>query len=182
MAKQYLKGFAELGVLRVLANASGTYTTDSTSYRAIPGARKCDVSDNKTDFTIPGDDGIWDEDSEWNDTTLTITINEAKPEDISFLTGAAVSGGVVEEGTFDRAPEVALTFSALRADGSYRLFRYYACKCTGYKVSHTTKGESTDAQTYELTFKCIPRKLDNRIRGFKDVPVGDDHSWLRTVA
>ena len=35
MAKQYLKGFAELGVLRVLANASGTYTTDSTSYRAI---------------------------------------------------------------------------------------------------------------------------------------------------
>ena len=36
----------------------------------------------------------------------------------------------LEESTFDVPPEFALTFSALRADGGYRLYRYYVAKCS----------------------------------------------------
>lgn len=181
MSKKYLKGFAELGYRKVLANESGTYTLD-TAYTEIPGAQSCSPDDNREDFEIPADDGIWDSGSEWKKSVLTITIVETELTLLADLTGAAISNGVVQEGTLDEAPEIALTFSALRADGGYRLFCYYACKCTGYKVSHNTKGSNNNAQAYELTFECLPRRLDRSVRAAKDVDKGASHDWLRSAA
>ena len=180
MAKKYLKGFSNLGFLKVLANETGAYSVD-TAYKSIPGGKSCAPTDNKTEFSIPADDGVWDSGSDWTDTTLVVTVVESELAILSELIGAEFDESM-EESTVDEAPEVALTFSALRVDGGYRLYRYYACKCTGYKVSHTTRGESNDAQTYELTFKCTPRKSDNRIRGTKDVEAGANLSWLKSIA
>lgn len=179
--KKYLKGFANLGYIPVVVDAAGTYTAGST-YTAIPGAVSCSTNNNKEDFKIRADDGIWDSGAEWDDSELTIVITEMELALYAALTGSTYTNGVMEETTLDEAPVVALTFSALRADGGYRLFRYYCCKCTDIKVSHTTKGQSKDAQTYELTFDVLPRKLDNSVRGTKDVAAGDDLSWLRSVA
>ncbi len=180
-SKKYLRGFANFGFIVLLANNADAYTGDA-EYHAVPGAVSCSPTNNKNNFSIPADDGIWDSGSEWNSSELTITFTETELETIALLTGAHYSNGVLEEGALDDAPEVALTFSALRADNGYRLFRYYVCKCVDYRVTHNTKAENREAQNYELTFRAIPRKLDQMIRGTKDVNAGDSLEWLRSVA
>ena len=120
MAKKYLKGFANLGFLTLLTNEMGAYSVD-TDYKSIPGGKSCAPTDNKTEISIPADDGVWDSGSDWTDTTLVITIVEAELATLSELIGANFDESM-EEATVDEAPEVALTFSALRADGGYRLY------------------------------------------------------------
>lgn len=178
--RKYLKGFANLGYLKVTADESGTYTTGN-DYTAIPGAVSCGVNDTREDFEILADDGVWDSGSEWKKSSLTITVTETELETLGDIIGSTFSDGVLEEATTDEAPLIALTFSGLQANGGHRLFRYYCCKCTGYKLSHATKGQNKDAQTYELDFDVTPRKLDNNIRGIKDVAAGNDLSWLRSI-
>ncbi len=181
MAKKYLKGFNNFGYLPVTLNEIGAYTVDDTKYTAVPGGKSCAPTDNKTDFSIPADDGVWDAGSDWTDTTLVVTVVETELKTLADLCGAKFDTEM-DEGTLDEAPEVALTFSALRRDGGYRMYRYFAARCTGYKVTHTTKGDSNDAQAYELTFKCTPRKSDNLIRATKDVNAGDELTWIKKFA
>lgn len=182
MGKKYLKGFSNFGFIPVTENTAGSYKATGEVTR-LTGARSCAPTDNRETYEIPGDDGIYDSGSEWKSTDLVVTVNEMALADLATLGGCTESDILdeLEEGTFDTPPEVAATFSALRGDGGYRLYRYYAAKCTGYKISHTTKGENTDAQTYELTFNCKPREYDGLIRGTKDVAKGTALTWLDAV-
>lgn len=182
MGKKYLKGFADLGFIPVTKNDASGYTATGER-KMLPGTRTCAPTDNRSDYSIPGDDGIYDSGSEWADTTLVVTVNEMGLDLLATLGGVDVGSVTdeLEEGAFDVPPVVALTFSALRGDGGYRLYRYYAAKCTGYKISHATRGENNEAQTYELTFKCSPRVYDNKIRGTKDIAKGAAKTWLDTI-
>ena len=177
--KKYLRGFANFGMLPVTKNDADGYTVDDSKYLAVPGGQSCSKTDNRSDYTINADDGVWDDGSEWESTTLDVTVVETELSTMADMLGITLTGDdVMEEGTFDDPPERALSFSGLRKDGGYRLFRYYAAKCTGYDVSHTTKGQSTDAQAYTFHFKCTPRKSDGKIRATKDVDKGDSLNWL----
>ena len=182
MAKKYLRGFANLGVIPVTENTEASYKVTGEVVRLI-GAQSCAPTDNRTAYSIPADDGIYDSGSQWTNSTMEIVVAETDLKNLSTLIGADYdsTSEEQEEGVFDMPAEVALTFSALRADGGYRLFRYYSVKCTGYKVSHSTLGQSTDAQTYTLTFEASPRKIDGKIRGTKDVEVGAALTWLDSI-
>lgn len=182
MVKKYLRGFSNLGYTGVIEDSADKYAT-AGEVTKLPGAKTCSPTDNKTDFEIPADDGVYDSGTDWTSTTLEIAIAEMSLKDIAALTGADFSemDEELEEGTFDNAPSRALTYSALRADGGYRLYRYYSCKATNYKVTHTTKGQSTDSQDYTITFKCIPRKFNGKIRGTKDIAKGESLAWLDTI-
>lgn len=177
--KKYLKGFANLGVFEVIANTIKAYTcgTDRTE---LIGAKTCAPTDNKTEFTIRADDGVYDSGSDWTDTTLVITVLEAELANLGNMLGAEFDTEL-KEGVFDEPKEVALTFSALRRDGGYRLYRYFSCKLTGYKVSHTTKGDNNDAQSYELTFKASPRAIDGLVRTTKDIDKGAALTWIASM-
>lgn len=181
MGKKYLKGFANFGYALISTNTTSAYKAGTI--KKMEGAKSCTPTDNRSEFSINADDGVWDSGSEWTDTTNEITVVEADLATIAELTGAEIDEETneIEESTLDNAPEVALTYSALRADGGYRLYRYYSARCTSVKVSHTTKGDSNDAQTYALTFKCSPRKIDKKIRGTKDIDNGDALTWLDTI-
>lgn len=177
--KKYLKGLANLGFFEVLTNTLSAYACNTDRIELV-GASSCAPTDNKTDFSIPADDSVYDSGSDWTDTTLVITVLEADLANLAQLIGAEFDTEL-KEGTFDEPNEVALTFSALRRDGGYRLYRYFCCKCTGYKVTHNTKGTNNDAQAYELTFKCTPRKLDNLIRATKDVDKGAALTYIMSM-
>ena len=177
--KKYLKGFANLGFFEVLTNTLSAYAC-GTDRATLIGASSCSPTDNKTDFSIPADDGIYDSGSDWTDTTLVITVLEADLANLAQLIGAEFDTEL-KEGTFDEPNEVALTFSALRRDGGYRLYRYFCCKCTGYKVTHNTKGTNNDAQSYELTFKCTPREIDHLIRTTKDINKGETLAYIKSM-
>lgn len=179
MNKKYLKGFANLGFFPIITNTSAAYACE-TERTLLEGASSCTPTDNKTDFSIPADDGIWDSGSDWTDTTLVITVVEAELATLAQLTGADFDTEL-KEGTFNEPIEVALTFSALRRDGGYRLYRYFCCKCTGFKITHNTKGTDNNAQTYELTFKCTPREKDHLIRATKDVDSGTTLTYITSM-
>lgn len=182
MSKKYLKGFANLGFFKVSEDTQDAYKTE-TSRTKIPSARSCAPTDNRSDYNIPGDDGVWDGGSTWTDTTNEITINEIELETLAGMIGATINeDGSIDESSLDNAPNLAINYSALRADGGYRLYCYYCCKVTNVKVSHTTKSsDNTDAQTYTLTFKCVPRKCDGKIRRTIDVEKGKKLTWLESV-
>ncbi len=181
MGKKYLRGFANCGYAQVEEDTVTAYKVGEVT--KLAGAKSCAPTDNKTEYTIYADDEIYDNGSEWKDSTLVITLQEAEAKDIAALTGAAFdeSTGELKEGSRDNAPLVAFTFSALRSDFGYRMFRYPSCRCTGYKITHNTKGETTEAQAYELTFKCSPRKIDHIIRETKDVEQGTPLTWIETI-
>lgn len=182
MSKKYLKGFANLGFFKVSEDTQDTYKAE-TSRTKIPSARSCAPTDNRSDYSIPGDDGVWDGGSEWTDTTNEITINEIELKILAEMIGATINeDGSIDESSLDNAPLLAINYSALLADNGYRLFLYYCCKVTNVKVSHTTKSsDNTDAQSYTLTFKCVPRKCDGKIRRTIDVEKGTKLTWLDTV-
>ena len=74
--KKYLKGFANLGFFGITTNTSAAYVCEAER-TPLTGASSCAPTDNKTDFSIPADDAVWDSGSDWTDTTLVITVVEA---------------------------------------------------------------------------------------------------------
>ena len=182
MSAKGLKGFANLGAFPTVTDTTEAYSATGTKLAFI-GASSCSVADNKEDFSIPGDDGVYDEGSEWKTTTLSPVIHEIDLETLAALAGCDIDTAKteIEEGTFDIPNTVALTFSALRRDGGYRLYRYYVCKLKSYSVSHSTKGSSNNGQPYTLTFSCLPRKIDGKIRGTMDIANGAALTWLDSI-
>lgn len=182
MKRYYLKGFANFGAIPVTEDSAEAYKVAGEVVR-LTGARSCAVTDNKEPYEIPGDDKVYDSGSEWKSTDLVVTVNEMALKTMAAMMGIDMQDGTgeLEEGIYDDAPDYALTYSALLANGGYRLYRYYATKLVSCKVSHTTKGDSNDAQTYELNFKCVPREFDGKIRGTKDVDKGEKLTWLDTI-
>ena len=180
--KKALAGFANLGFFKVTTNDTTGYAVEGTRSSLI-GARSCSYTDNKNTDPIPGDDGLYDNANDWTDTDLTITVNKMSLENLAAITGADYDDetGELKEGIYDVAPEIAITFSALMRDGGYRLYQYYAAKCNGHNVSHTTKGDGNSVQTYELSFNCAGRAYDGKVRDTKDVEKGSALTWLDSI-
>lgn len=177
-----LKGFANLGAFPTITDTLTEYSASGTKLIFI-GASSCSVTDNRTDFSIPGDDGVYDSGAEWTDSTLAPVVHEVDLTTLAALSGATLDEAktALEEGTFDIPSPIALVFSALRRDGGYRLYRYYVCKLQSYAVSHATKGTSSDGQPYTLTLKCLPRKIDGLVRGTCDIANGAALTWLDAI-
>ena len=180
--RKYLRGFSNFGMAAVTQNDASGYLVGER-YVAVPSGQSCAKTDNKSDYTIYADDVVWDDGREWESTDLDVTVAETELGTIGTMLGIELSeDDSLEEGVFDDPPELALSFSGLRKDGGYRLFKYFVAKCTGYDVSHATKGQNTDAQNYTFHFKCTPRKSDGKIRATKDVAKGDNLNWIKTFS
>ena len=87
MGKKYLRGFANCGYAQVEEDTVTAYKVGEVT--KLAGAKSCAPTDNKTEYTIYADDEIYDNGSEWKDSTLVITLQEADAKDIASLTGAA---------------------------------------------------------------------------------------------
>lgn len=184
MSKKALKGFANLGRAPLTANTPAAYTPGTRV--AMSGAQSCTATDNRQDYEIRADDGVYDSGSDYQNTQLVVTVAEMDLAGLADLTGADYNETDKElsEAELDVAPEVALNFSGLRADGGKRLFVYYCCKLTSYKADLNTRGANNDISAYQLTFKCYGRAYDGRVRTTKDVDAVAgviDLSWLNTV-
>lgn len=179
-----LKGFAGVGIFPEVNDTETEYSAAGEKINFI-GASSGSFTDNREDFEIPGDDGIYDSGSDWTSTDLEIVIHEIDLESLAALAGCDIDKAkkAIEEGTFDIAQTVCIVYRALRRDGGYRCYRYYNCTLTNYSVSHTTKSSSNnDGQPYTLTFKCIPRAVDGKIRGTADTAnLAEANTWLASI-
>lgn len=182
MGKKYLKGFSNFGFHKVSEDTEDKYSVTGSRIK-IMSAKSCSPSDNRADFKINADDGVWDSGSDWTDTTNEIVFVEMDITKLAEMIGATVNeDGSIDESNLDVAPVLALTYAALRADGGYRLYKYYSATVTNVSVSHTTKGENSDSQNYTVTFSCIPRKCDGKIRSTLDIAKGEALEWLDSIS
>lgn len=178
-----LKGFSALAAFPTIVNTIEEYSASGEKINFV-GASNCRVSDNREDFSIPGDDDVYDSGSEWTDTTLEIVIHEIDLPSLAAIAGCSTNEAktAIEEGVFDIPEEMALVYRALRRDGGYRCYRYYRCKLVSYSVDHTTRGSNSEGQPYTLTFRCMPRAIDGKIRGTEDVEdMAASVTWLATI-
>lgn len=184
MAKKIgLKGFSAFGIFPEITDTATAYTAAGTKLEFV-GASSCSVSDNREDFEIPGDDGVYDSGSEWSSTDVEVTVHEAELAQIATLAGCTIdeAKAAIEEGVFDIPANVAMVYRALRRDGGYRCYRYYNCKLKSYTVNHSTKGSSNDGQAYTFKFSCLPRAVDGMIRGTADVAsAAESLTWLASI-
>lgn len=179
-----LKGFAGVGIFPDVSDTETEYSAAGERISFV-GASSGTFTDNREEYEIPGDDGIYDSGSDWTSTDVDVTIHEIDLAALAKLVGCDINEAkkAIEEGTLDIAETVCLVYRALRRDGGYRCYRYYNCKLTKYSVSHNTKSSSNnDGQPYTLTFKCIPRAVDGKIRGTADVAnLAEANTWLASV-
>lgn len=178
-----LKGFSALGAFPTIVNTITEYSASGEKINFV-GSSKCNVSDNSEDYSIPGDDDVYDSGAEWEDTTLEIVIQEIDLPSLAAMAGCSINEAksAIEEGVYDIPEEMALVYRALRRDGGYRCYRYYRCKLISYKVDHSTRGSSSDGQPYTLTFRCMPRAIDGKIRGTEDVAdMAASVTWLASI-
>lgn len=178
-----LKGFSGAGVFPNITDTSAEYSAEGTKIVFV-GATSGNITDNREDFSIMGDDTVYDSGSEWTSTDVEITVQEMALDAIAALAGCTLNEAkaAIEEGVFDIPAAVALVYRALRRDGGYRCYRYYNCKLKSVSVSHTTKGSSNDGQPYTLTFTCLPRLIDGAIRGTEDVAdIAAADTWLSSI-
>lgn len=178
-----LKGFAGVGVFPKITDAETEYSASGEKITFV-GASSGNYTDNREEFEIPGDDSIYDSGSDWTSTDVDVTIHEIDLAALAQLSGCDIDEAkkAIEEGTFDVAANVCLVYRALRRDGGYRCYRYYNCTLTNATVSHSTKGSSNDGQPYTLTFKCVPRAVDGKIRGTADVAnLAEANTWLASI-
>lgn len=180
---QRLKGFSDLGYFKSVINTAESYTVTPPRVK-LEGAYTASKTDNKTTTNIPADDNAaWDTENEWEDTTLTIAVRGMLLADLATLQGAETVDGEMIETIYDIAPEVALNFIALNANGGYRCFAYFVAQLQTAQVSHQTKGGGTTLQDYTLDFRCKGRAADGSLRAVKDVATYEEAAeWLETVS
>ncbi len=97
--KKYLKGFANLGIFEVIVNTIKAYSCGTDRIELV-GAKSCSPTDNKTEFTIRADDGVYDSGADWTDTTLVITVLETELATLGNMLGAEFDT-TLQKGVFD---------------------------------------------------------------------------------
>lgn len=162
--KKALKGFTAARLWPVTVNDATTYTTGVK----IPliGSQNLTKDTNSQEYTIFGDDGIYDSGTEYQYEDLVFKLAEL-PLEIEAKLQGSVYDDAKKEYTFkntDSAPEYAFGYAARRLDGQYRMFQHYAVKLMKIKVEHKPKPSDTDIQSYELTFRNTQRKADGSVR------------------
>lgn len=177
-----LKGFANFRVFPITTNTSSSYVPEATGSLFV-GARSLTPTDNRNEYEIPGDDTTYAQGSDYKSTALKVTVNEATLTQIAAMTGATLTeGGVLMEYEADTAPELALSFSALRVDGGYRLYQYFNAKLSSHVVALKAKLDNgNEVSQYELNFVCKGRLLDKLVRATEDIASGAAMTWLETI-
>lgn len=182
MAKKAIRGFSGLRTFPVTSNTAAAYAVGAKVL--IPSAQKATVDRKTTEYSVPADDGTYDQGSDFESDTLAIDLAELTLDLMAGLDGADYDDTtkVYTWGNLSIAPELALGFRALMLDGNYRMVQYYSAKVSSIKVNYNTKTPGkTEISSYTVTFVAVGRLADGLALRMKDTTAAGDLTWLDTV-
>lgn len=185
MAKKLaLRGFSRLKLFPVVVNTTEQYEVDEVL--PLPEVQSMTKDVDSTSENIYADDMLYLNLTSFNGINSSITIAELVLETIAEL-----GFGTFDETTKTlkgnpqgRNKEFAASFRILRADGGYRLYRWFVYTITAITESAvTTKGEGGGINPYVVDGTFTGRKVDDLPYEVKDVDVFDDTAalWLDTI-
>lgn len=136
---------------------------------------------NVSNATLYADDSIAETDTSVNGGTCTMGIDREDPTTYAALLGRTLTEGVETSNTTDVAPYVGLgRIATLMQNGSlkYRATFFPKVKFREPSTSDTTKGETTEFGTYELSGTVAPNSVgDWRKQQLFDTQAAAD-AWL----
>ena len=89
--------------------------------------------------------------------------------------------GVYSWGPGKVPPEIAIGFRALKADGTYRMVKYYSCSVTSITAEYATKGQNTEGTPYVIALVAKTRIQDGKLYAMSDGTAAGDSTWLDTI-
>lgn len=176
-----LIGFRAARYWPITTNNSTTYATETM--KAFVGARSLTKDEVRTEYEIPGDDGIYATGSRYRYQDMELEVDELPLE-----LQAALKGGTYVEADqtyyFEKDDEgisFAFGYAAPLLSGNFRMWKHYACKVLSIKIDHTTQTtDKIDAQTYKIKFRNTYREADGRPEFEKDSADGT-YDWLNSI-
>ncbi len=180
MARKYLKGFSRFSIFPILEDTETSYKVGERI--SVPAAQKITKEEQVEESEIVADDGLWDTDSEVKGEDVTITLAELSNELRSHLRGGTYDK---ETKTYrfkkgDVAPQLACTYRAPLADGTYRMWVQYRFKVSQIKMDLSTRG-SGDSNAVEISGKFMDRACDGAFYDMQDTETDADLVWLDTI-
>lgn len=139
-----------------------TETTYDVAVR-VPNVTQLNINPNASVETFFADDGPAVVYSQIGEVGVEIAVADLSPEDYAFLIGASYEGGVVEYYTTASAPDVAISFRAQKADGSYRYMTILKGKFSVPVANHETKAGTVNFQPQTIMFKGVQRLSDKKV-------------------
>ena len=160
----------------------GTRRPEPRAARGGTG-RSATMDRSTEDYSILADDQIWDSGADFTGETLEITVIELGLPLMAALDGADYDEeeGVYSWGPGKTPPEIAIGFRALKADGTYRMVKYYSCSVTSITAEYATKGQNTEGTPYVLTLAAKTRIQDGQLYAMSDGTAAGDSTWLDTI-
>lgn len=131
-----------------------TYGTPVRMAKAISAEMSVEVAE----AMLYADDGADEVVKEFVNGELTLNVNDLLPADIAAILGQTQdTDSVVYAGENDEAPYFAIGFRAKKANGTYKYVWLYKVKFAIPSESYTTKGDSIEFNTPEITGQFIKR-------------------------
>lgn len=179
--KKAIKGFSALRYWPLVKNTSTEYSVGDMN--AIVGAQSATIDRQGEDYSIPADDGMYDEGTEFTRDQLEVTVTELGLDLMAALDGADYDETTKEYtwGPGAVVPEIALGFRAAMLGGGWRLVRYFKAKVTKIKADFNTKGGGGAISSYVLSISATTRAVDDKLVQYKDVDTAEDLAWLNTI-
>lgn len=163
-------GLDSLYIAEVTEDSATAYTADTPEYLAPAAeASQAPATNAATQYA---DDQPYDSMVIEGETVISLTVTGIPPEMQAKLLGRqfdAVSGRVFDN-PGATPPYFALSFRSLKSNGSYRYFQYLKGRFSSPTEETTTKADSPDPKTTQLTYTAIPTVYNFDI-GATDEPV-----------
>jgi phi13 family phage major tail protein len=176
-----LNGFRAARFWPITANDATAYATGTM--QSFIGARNLTKDENGTEYTIPGDDDIYDSGTEFNYFDMEFEVNE-----LPLSIAAALRGATYTEATKtylfnkdDKAIEFAFGYAAPMLSGEFRMWKHYCCKLMSVKVDLQTKTpDNREVSTYKLQIRALGRKANGDVELVQDSS-DKTYDWLNTI-
>ncbi len=159
-----------------------SYGTVKKLARAITASLSVDVAE----AILYADDGVAEMTMEFAGGTLTLGVDDLKPDVQADLTGETMDGDEVVSYGEDSGGYVAVGFRAKKADGNYRCMWLLKVKFGAPSDEYETKKDSIDFKTPTIEGKimqCVKANSNGKHpwRRFKDCDEAEAQAYLKSV-
>ncbi|MTI49455.1 MAG: hypothetical protein FH761_16605 [Firmicutes bacterium] len=164
----------------VLSDTNGGSTSYDTPFKLDGVTDNIDVTQNDSIETYYGDNRAAAQANSRGDIEVTISRQSLDNEQEAFILGKTIVNGYIEDKTTDIPPDLALMFEITYNDGASKFVQLDKGKFLEANISASTKTDTTEFQSDELTGTFISRNSDGRRKRSKIVSKNDVESFRTT--
>lgn len=148
-------GLDKLYYAKVTKDDASDYTAETPAWLAPSATLQVATANNVA--TQYADDGAFDTSNSEGESTLTITVTNIPLSVAATLLGRTFNStkGMLIDGSSAQAPDMALSFRAMKSNGKYRYVQYLKGSFTMNDEDYETKGASVNPKTVTLVYTAV---------------------------